>query len=380
MSEWRHTTLGGFLSLQRGHDLPQHQRRHGTVPVVGSGGITGFHDTAVVRGPGITIGRAANLGVPTLVQDDFWPLNTTLYVTDFHGNDVRFAYYLLRTLDLTGFNSGSVQPMLNRNHIRSFPVTIPPPAAQRAISAVLGAIDDKIAVNERIARAGSDLAVALGQQALAAEPGHDVSLGDVAGFTKGVAYRRADLTGGDGVLISLKSVGRDGQFQPDGAKPFSGEAKPAQILREGDIVVAQTDLTQRAGVIGRPARVVNLGGWSWMVASLDLAIARPANGLTSEALFAVLASSAFRDHALSHCNGTTVLHLGGQAFPAFRFRKPADGSIARITTAMRPLLARADAARRENQPLARLRDTLLPELLSGAIRVRDAERTAGAAT
>ena len=78
--------------------------------------------------------------------------------------------------------------------------------------------------------------------------------------------------------------------------------------------------------------------------------------------------------------GTTVLHLSGQAFPAFTFRKPADETIARVTTAMRPLFARADAARRENQPLARLRDILLPGLLSGAIRVRDAGRAAGAAT
>uniref|UniRef100_UPI0024A8C775 restriction endonuclease subunit S n=1 Tax=Saccharomonospora viridis TaxID=1852 RepID=UPI0024A8C775 len=151
MGEWVETTLGDFIAFRRGHDLPQRERRDGGVPVVGSGGITGYHDTAVVKGPGITVGRAANLGVPVLIKEDFWPLNTTLYVTDFKGNDIRFTYYMLRMLDLSGFNSGSVQPMLNRNYIKNFPIRAPLPAEQQAIAAVLGALDDKIAVNERIA-------------------------------------------------------------------------------------------------------------------------------------------------------------------------------------------------------------------------------------
>ena len=380
MHEWRDITLGDFISLRRGHDLPRQNRRPGTVPVVGSGGVTGLHDTAVARGPGITIGRAANLGVPTLIEEDFWPLNTTLYVTDFRGNDVRFIYYLLRTLDLTGFNSGSVQPMLNRNYIKSFPIRVPSGPGQQAISEVLGALDGKIAVNDRIAATSSGLALARARQTLDAEPGHEVSMSGCARVTKGASYRSDDLAGDDGVLISLKCVGRDGQFQPDGAKPFNGDCKPDQVLHEGDIVVAQTDLTVRAEVIGRPARVVNLGGWGRMVASLDLAIVRPRSGLTSEVIFAVLSSRRFHDHALSHCNGTTVLHMNARALPTFKFGKPSDEVISRVTATMRPLFARSDQARRENQSLARLRDTLLPRLMSEEVRVREAERIVAGAT
>jgi type I restriction enzyme, S subunit len=158
---WRHTTLGDLISLQRGHDLPERLRHPGLVPVIGSGGHTGWHDETIVCGPGITIGRAANLGVPNLIQDDFWPLNTTLYVTDFHGNDVHFIYYLFKFLDLTGFDSGSVQPMLNRNYVRKFPVVVPDPAKQQAIAGTLGALDDKIALNERISGRCEELATAL---------------------------------------------------------------------------------------------------------------------------------------------------------------------------------------------------------------------------
>src|SRR5438093_611067 len=86
---WCDTTLGAFVTLQRGFDLPKSERRAGSVIVVGSGGEVGVHDIAMVQGPGVTVGRAANLGVPHFAENDFWPLNTTLFVRDFHGNDVR---------------------------------------------------------------------------------------------------------------------------------------------------------------------------------------------------------------------------------------------------------------------------------------------------
>lgn len=87
---------------------------------MGSFGITGYHDTSIATGPGVTVGRSGgSFGVVTYVPDDYWPLNTALYVIDFHGNDPRFAYYLLKSLDFTRYNSGSAQPSLNRNFILS---------------------------------------------------------------------------------------------------------------------------------------------------------------------------------------------------------------------------------------------------------------------
>ncbi len=95
--EWRRTSLGKFVTLQRGHDLPDEKRRHGCTPVLGSFGITGWHDEAKARGPGVTVGRSgASFGVVSYTSADYWPLNTALYVIDFHGNDERFAYYFRR--------------------------------------------------------------------------------------------------------------------------------------------------------------------------------------------------------------------------------------------------------------------------------------------
>lgn len=150
---WVEMTLGDFVKLQRGHDLPEQNRRPSAIPILGSFGITGWHDEAKARGPGVTIGRSgASFGVVSYSAVDYWPLNTALYVVDFHGNDERFAYYYLQSLDFKSHNSGSAQPSLNRNFIHPLPVRIPPVNEQHAIAAVLGALDDKIDQNRRTAR------------------------------------------------------------------------------------------------------------------------------------------------------------------------------------------------------------------------------------
>jgi type I restriction enzyme, S subunit len=149
--DWRDMTLGDFVALQRGHDLTEPERRSGRVPVMGSAGQNGFHDTAIAKGPGIVIGRSgASFGQVHLSKEDFWPHNTGLYVTDFKGNDPLFAFYLLKTLDFNRYNSGSAQPSLNRNFIYPIPIRVPELSKQKAIAAMLGALDDKIELNRRI--------------------------------------------------------------------------------------------------------------------------------------------------------------------------------------------------------------------------------------
>jgi len=85
-TEWLQTTLGNFVSLQRGHDLTESERRPGSIPVMGSAGQNGFHDTALAKGPGLVIGRSgASFGTVHYCSLDYWPHNTALYVTDFKG-------------------------------------------------------------------------------------------------------------------------------------------------------------------------------------------------------------------------------------------------------------------------------------------------------
>jgi type I restriction enzyme S subunit len=92
--------------------------------LVTSSGPTDYVDEARVRGPGVTTGRSGSIGGVFFIEQDFWPLNTSLYVRDFHGNDEKYVFYLLQSLDLERFSSGAGVPTLNRNHIHSEPVLI----------------------------------------------------------------------------------------------------------------------------------------------------------------------------------------------------------------------------------------------------------------
>jgi len=143
-TDWAKTTLGGILTLQRGMDLPVQNRKSGLVPIVASTGVVGFHSEAPVKGPGVVIGRSGSIGGGQYVDCDFWPLNTTLWIKDFKGNDVRFCYYLLRSIDFSGLNAGSGVPTLNRNHLHPMPMLRPPVSEQKQIAALLGALDDRI--------------------------------------------------------------------------------------------------------------------------------------------------------------------------------------------------------------------------------------------
>lgn len=151
--------LGDVVTLKRGYDLPERLRRPGRVPIVSSSGLSGFHEHAKVRSPGVVTGRYGTLGEVFYVTDDFWPLNTALYVSDFKGNDPRFVAYLLRTLDLSILNDKSGVPGLNRNDLHQIEVEVPSIDLQRAIASVLGALDDQIELNILISKVLEDLSV-----------------------------------------------------------------------------------------------------------------------------------------------------------------------------------------------------------------------------
>ena len=95
---WGDTRLGDFVTLKRGYDLPSSLRTYGCVPVVSSSGVTGHHSAAKVKGPGVVTGRYGTLGEVFFIAEDFWPLNTSLYVQDFKGNDPKFSAYFLRSI------------------------------------------------------------------------------------------------------------------------------------------------------------------------------------------------------------------------------------------------------------------------------------------
>lgn len=149
MTEWREVSLGEVCELRRGYDLPKASRADGTVPIVSSSGVSGFHSEAKVRAPGVVTGRYGTLGEVFYITDDFWPLNTALYVRDFKGNDPRFVAALLESMDLGQHDGAAAVPGLNRNQLHGLPVLVPDQHGQQLIASTLGAVDDLIENNRR---------------------------------------------------------------------------------------------------------------------------------------------------------------------------------------------------------------------------------------
>ncbi len=141
---WTRGTLGEALFLQRGFDLPSGARQPGDVPVCASTGVNGFHSEARVRGPGVVTGRSGTLGQVHYVQQDFWPLNTALWVKEFRRVSPLFAYFMLRDIGLKQFNSGASVPTLDRKVAHQAQVLIPVPEVIADFDAIAKPLFDQI--------------------------------------------------------------------------------------------------------------------------------------------------------------------------------------------------------------------------------------------
>jgi len=138
---WKSQSLIEIATLQRGYDLPVKQRIPGDFPVFAANGPIGTHNKPKVSGPGVVTGRSGSIGKVHYVNKDFWPLNTALYVKDFHQNYPRFVYYLLQNLHLENYSEGTGVPTLNRNNIHEIKLLLPPITEQKRIAAILDKAD-----------------------------------------------------------------------------------------------------------------------------------------------------------------------------------------------------------------------------------------------
>ena len=201
--DWEVKSLGNIAPLQRGFDLPESQLLDGDCPVVYSNGIMNFHKCAMVKGPGVVTGRSGTPGKVHYVDRDYWPHNTSLWVTSFCGNEPRFVYYLYAAIGFSRFTSGSGVPTLNRNDAHAYRTIIPSSSTeQRAIATALSDTDALLAKLDALIAKKCDLKVAAMQQLLTGQtrlPGLSGAcevklLGDVSTFLKGKGLPKSSLT------------------------------------------------------------------------------------------------------------------------------------------------------------------------------------------
>jgi type I restriction enzyme, S subunit len=395
---WPERKLGDVVTLKRGYDLPVQDRRPGGFPIVSSSGVTGFHAVPKVKGPGVVTGRYGTLGEVFYIREDFWPLNTSLYVQDFKGNDPRFVAYFLGHLDLASRNAAGAVPGVNRNHLHAMTVHVPCVPEQRRIAAVLAAYDDLVDNNLQRVRIIEDMSHAIYREWFTASRANDPSGRSVHSNVTSLpnGWSRSDLA----TVCSGKAGIQTG--------PFGSQLHQSEYADEGIPVVMPKDLvgfridTQsiarvppsvadrlarhktkpgdilygRRGDIGRRAFVMpSQAGWLCGTGCLRL---RPDGGrVNSWFLFNYLGEADVVRLIAGRAHGVTLPNLNAGLMASVPVLLPSRALQDRFEEVTLPMAQLIETLLHQNVVLDQTRELLLPRLLSGQLRLAEVEDNSG---
>jgi type I restriction enzyme S subunit len=372
MTEWQEKKLGEFITLQRGHDLPEPERKEGTIPIIGSFGITGYHNTAKAKGPGVTVGRSGgSMGVVTYSSVDYWPLNTALYVIDFHNNNERFAYYLLKSLDFTRYNSGSAQPSLNRNYIHPILIRVPPLSIQQHIADILAALDDKIECNRRINQTLEEMAQALYNHWFVDSPHSEAQpITDLVDVDPLVRIPK----GKEVPFVEMKALPTGAMSVTDVARrPFTAGSR----FQNGDTLFARiTPCLEN----GKTAFVDFLEDHEAGFGSTEFIVLRAKQGISPQFVYCCTRDENFRAHAIKSMVGSSGRQrVRSDCFEHFCLKSFDGQTMEQFHEQTLVWFKQIRSNIKENQILASTRDYLLPKIMSGEIEIKAMEEVAGSA-
>lgn len=358
MADWTDTTWGAVATLKYGKALPG-ERGGGSTEVFGTNGAIGWTDhPPLFSGPKPVVGRKGAYRGVHLARGNAWVIDTAYWLEPGGDVDPLWAYHALRGADINGLGSGSAIPSTSRDDFYSMPVRIPPLREQRAIAEVLGALDDKIAANDRVIRNADSLASATYRSLLSNRS--ETSLTTLADFVNGKAFTKG-ASGTGRVVIRIAELN-------------SGVG--------GSTVYSDADVDGR--YLARPGDI--LFAWS---GSLTLHRWFQPEGIVNQHIFKVIPKApapkwliwcAIADR-LEYFKGvaadkaTTMGHIQRRHLEE-AVVVPAPEKVTGHDSFMTALWDRALAAEQESLQLVTMRDALLPALMSGALRVKDAERLA----
>ena len=391
--EWLETSLGEVIELKRGYDLPRYKRVSGSVPLVSSSGVSDYHVEAKVKGPGVVTGRYGTLGQVFFVPDDFWPLNTTLYVRQFKGNDPRFISYFLRGLDFLAYSDKAAVPGLNRNHLHQATVRYPSDVSeQRAIAHILGTLDDKIEINRRMNETLEEMARALFKSWFVDfDPVRAKMEGRDTGLPPEVAARFPDrLVDSElgeipegwqvGCLADIAVAPRRG-VDPTSLHdetPYIGlEHMPRRSLAltqwegAGKVTSSKSVFKKGEFLFGKLRPYFHKVGVAPAsgICSTDVIVVAPKASQWSSFVLASISSDEFVAYTDQTSTGTKMPRTSWKAMSEYRVCLPSAHAVQTFQDAVTPMIDGIVANVHESHTLVALRDTLLPKLVSGEIRV-----------
>jgi len=381
---WRECQLGDVITLQRGFDLPERERLVGTVPIVSSSGITGYHSLARVKAPGVVTGRYGTLGEIHYVTTDYWPLNTTLFVKDFKGNHPRFVSYFLRTLNFSSQNVAGAVPGVNRNYLHLLPVRLPPLSTQRRIAALLSAYDDLIENNLRRIKILEEMAQNLYREWFVKFrfPGHqnvpftDSPLGRIPeGWKVKALSELVNTQYGYTASAQEKPVGPKYLRGMDINKttyidwdavpycPIPDAQFPKYQLAEGDIVTIRMADPGKVGIVEKDVNAV--------FASYLVRLSRTSNRIGPYYLFQFLSAERYQGYITGASTGTTRKSASAGVLTGIDILVPPESILADFESQVQPFRRLLNNLLERNTTIRRTRDLLLPRLISGEVDVSE---------
>ena len=376
-SEWKEVKLGDLLNFRRGHDLPKTSMLDGKIPVVGSNGIIGFHNIFTTKAPCLTIGRSGNIGNPCYINQDCWAHNTTLYIDDFKKNDSKYIYYLLKNMDLKHYGGGSAVPTLNRNHIH--PVMVKSTNnyhEQKAIADTLSCLDDKIELNNRINKTLEEMAQAIFKSWFVDfEPFQDGefedselgkipkgwrvnALYDFAGYINGTSFKKDEYTTSGYPIVKITEL-KNGITSS--TEYFAGIKDEKYYIKTGDILFSWS---------GNPQTSIDTFIWVGGDAILNQHTFK-ISIKNNDYCFIYLLLKFFKPEFTRIASSKQTTGLGHVTISDLkRLKFSYDNNVVNeFCIILNPLIEMYVKNLLENEKLIGMRDSLLPKLMSGEIRV-----------
>jgi type I restriction enzyme, S subunit len=384
MEGWREFSLlelAANLSAQR---VPlskmEREKRMGRYPYYGASGVIDFVSDYLFEGEHVLISedgenlKTRKTPIAFLASGQFW-VNNHAHVLRGHTPEIsRLLVYFFECLDLFPYLTGAVQPKLSKASLESIPIYLPDsPREQQAIASVLGSLDDKIDLLHRQNRTLEQMAETLFRQWFVEEEGEGWprhQLGEFVEVMRGLSYNGAGLTEkGQGVpMHNLNSVYEGGGYKYDGIKYYKGDFKDRHLVHPGDVIVTNTEQGHQMLLIGYPAIVPKhfgeVGIFTQHVYKLKMKWA-----VTEPFIFHLLKTSDMREQIAGATNGSTVNMLPKDGIEWAKFRLPPSELIKRYTATVKPMMKKQETNYEQIQKLTSLRDTLLPKLMSGEVRV-----------
>lgn len=371
---WTKGKLQDLVFFQRGFDITQAQQTDGPVPVISSSGVNSYHSEPSAAGPGVVIGRKGTLGSVHYSEVDYWPHDTTLWSKDLRGNNPRFVYFYLHTINFKRFDVGNSNPSLNRNHIHDLPALIPPPDTQNRIADILSAYDDLIENNRRRMALLEEAARQLYREWFVRLrfPGHEhtrITNGVPEGWeTKRLGaiaeVNRESLPGSFDCEIEYIDISSVTPGSINETTPYDFRDAPSRarrVVQHGDIIWSCVRPNRRSyAVIWQPAP--NL------IASTGFAVLTPV-AVPTAFLLQATTTDAFVGYLENHARGAAYPAVVADDFERTEILIPRSTLVGAFNEIAEPLLSQAHTLRLQNVRLRAARDLLLPRLMSGEIAV-----------